>query len=665
MPKVAKSDPKDPRQYVLDRFDPDGTQAERVAFEQQWLTSIGLFIGAPFVQDGRLIRQPTSIKQQSSTYNANLILPKVMRFCAKLGSVNPTVKVLPNTDRWSDLQAAKAAEMFYEHARYVTRFKEKRARALLTAAIYGSGFLKICWRPDKGASDRIYIDRAGRPNPMVQFDASLRSQYERAGMFRDVAPGEIDGEVIEPWNFWWDPNARGGGIADCRWVSVVSARDVDEIYNETGVRVEPENNVVRGAEMYREIIAFLAAGQSGVAPMAMRPRVSRTAREIAFFSRPDRDYPMGRYIRLVNDQVIDDRDNPYTASGSPLPFVKYDCYPVEGRFIGISMVELLRQPQKAYNQSRGHMMNMQRTSGYAPVFLQKGSGVKASQVKGIHAQIFEYAIGSVPPQFGQPPSLPAYIGDNAMISKGEMNEISAQTDPANSKLPGQLRSGSAISAVQADSNLILSPTVEKMMSSDEDAGVMMLQLIGMMYDEPRLVTIMGPSGEIDPRYMKGADMRRNYRLRVIAQPGELESAESRTANMLDALQLGALNPQDPEHQILLLRGLKFHSGDDVVNALLVQTNAEEREIEKIIDSQGQYQDDIFPWFDITQRTKILERRMSSREFDIYPEQTKAALVDRWKRYASLIEERAKKQLEAMALANGAPATPGKASQPSR
>ncbi len=663
---VAKSKPvlEDGLSFIRRRMDPDGTQAERRAFEQQWFTSLGVYAGITFVSENGLIRAPRSLNQQREAYNANLVLPKVMRFLAKLQSINPKVVVLPNSDLWEDMQAARLAEMAHAHARQVTHFEEKRARALQWSTICGSGFLKVCWNPARGLADRIYHDKSGLPNPMAAFDHDLRSQHERLGLFTDVYPGEVDVTVPEPWQLWWDPNARGGGFDDSMWAATCTARNVDEIHSETGVRVEPESGALRGAEVYREVFAFIASGQTGVSPVVHRPRINDCAREIEMFVRPTREYPKGRYIRTVGSVVIDDRDNPYAASGSPLPFVKYDAFPCEGRFMGLSLVELLRNSQKAYNSSRSHAMNMQKTAGHAPVFLDKGSGITPVNYPGMHGLILEKNAGSAAPIFGQPPNMPPYIGQNAEIARSEMGEISAQTDPASSKLPGQLRSGSAIQAVQADSNLILTPSSKKMLAADEAAGTMMLQLIGMFYDEPRLITVFGPGGEIDPRYLMGADLRRHYRLQIVAQPGDLDSAESRTAQLMDAAQLGILDTKNPEHAVLLLKGLRFHTSDEFVNAILAQENAEQRALQRMIDQPG-YEEPVQPWFDPNIRAKVIERRMNSRQFESFPPLVQQTFAKRWGVYVQMLAERAQAQLETMQMANGAPAEKGQASQPSR
>jgi hypothetical protein len=650
--------------FVRERVDPDGESAERKAFEQQWLANLGLYAGIKFVADGGVIRPIRDPQLNREAYNAPLILPKVLRFLAKKAAVNPRVTVLPRSDQWEDMQASKLATMAHQHGVDVSRFKQAHQRAERWAAICGSGFVKVCWDPDAGEPDRIYHEN-GRVNVLAMYDPAMRAEFERRSLFSDVYPGELAAHLVEPWQLWPDPNARDGGIDDCEWVCIRTARSVESVYRETGKRLAPDATAMRGAEQYREIIAFMAGGQAGVNPTVHRSRMAECVFQDEMFVRPNRDYPKGRYIRIAGTEVLDDRDNPYVAAGCPIPIAKVDCIPCPGRFWGISLVDALRNPQRAYNASRGHSMNLQATAGHAPLLLDKGSGIQPRSFKGVPGLVLELNANTRPPMWGQPPQLPPYIGQNAEVALREMAMISAETDPASSKLPGQLRSGDAIRAVQADQNLILSASVESTFDFIEKTGTMMLQLIGLYYDSPRLMNVLGPGNEIDPRYLQGADLRRHYRLKVLAQPGDLDSAESRDAKIMDAAQLLILNPQNPEDRLLMLKGLRFHTSDDYVNALLSQENSEERAIASIVESGGQVVPQVELWFDLELRAKLLERKLNSRAFELYHPAVQEQLRARWMQFTMLRQQQIAAAMQAAQLQNGAPRQPGVASQPAR
>lgn len=654
--------------FVKKRMSGDGVQSERRGFEQQWFAALAAYAGIPFVTspDGGIMA-PRQLRTRKEHYNANLILPKALRFQAKLDSINPRIEILPKTTSWADLQAVKTARIAHRHALEVVDFAEQRRRALEWAIKCGVGFLKICWNPNSGAPERLYLDSKRRVDIDAEYDDTLRTQREEDGMYSDVYPGELDCELVEPFQQWWDLTARGGGFKECAWAATNTLMSCEDIYDTYGVEVQPDRgDALKGAEMYREIAAFMAAGHTGVTPVTHRARVEDCANVKELFHRPTKRMPRGRRIVLIGGRLIPDGyngDNPYVAVGFPLPFVRYICFPRESSFVGISLVEALRPSQRAYNLSRAHAMAMQKTVGYAPTYIEKGSGVKPVQVVGVPGNLIEYEKGTQPPVVGQPVSLPAYIGQNGQIAASEMDVISAQTDPAQSKLPGQIRSGVGISKVLEDNNLILAPTVKAMFRSDEAAGTMLLQLIGHFYREERLVTIMGDDGEVDPRALKGSDLRNHYKIQIKSQPGDLDSAEARDAKILHLVETGVLDPQNPEHATALLKSLSSHIGDEeFVNAALSQDNSENREIQMMLDQPGN-PGRILPWFDPVSRSKILERKLNSREFDLLPPATQTALAKRWAGFVRMIEERAQKQAAAIAAANGGAAPKGEASQP--
>jgi hypothetical protein len=555
----------------------------------------------------------------------------------------------------------------FNHLWQVTKFQSKRRRALLWAAICGSGFWKITWDPDAGTPNRIWLNEDSEdPNIDAVFNPPLRQHLERQNRFKDIYPGEVSVEVVEPMQFWWDPNARGGGIAECEWVCQRTAVPVNQIKETYGVTVQPDNGDMSGVEQYREAFAWMAGGL--FSPLRVhRPTVNDRAVVFEFFERPLKSNGQkGKHIVIAGDKVVKSGPNPYATTGAPLPFVKIDWFPEEGRFMGGALVEDLRHPQRAYNESRSHSIEYQRTHGYAPTYLPKGNGIKPAQIVAMHGPVYEYNATVGAPIFGQPPNLPPYIAENAGAARGEMDAIAAQSDPSNNRLPGQLRSGAAIQQMQADNNAILTPISEALLESVAEAGTQMLQLVGLFYDDPRVMQVTGKSGDYEVKHFTGSDLRGQYQLQVLAQPAMLESIEAREAKLMDAVQLGVLNPMNPEHMVLLFKGLNFHTADEFIQSIVQQDTAEEREITRMIETP-EYLPMPQPWMDPNIRAKTLERYLNSQEFETLDDLTKKKLVARWEGFTQMIQQRMQAQIEMaqlMAPAGPAPAAQkGEASQP--
>lgn len=661
---------KNAYQYVMDRLDPNGTQAERRRLEQLWFGNLSYYTGAPYFINDPItgaIRAPKSKSVRRRTlHQANLIRPKVLRAIAKLEQVNPTFKVAPASPSREDRHAAKLSELVFRHLWQVTKFQQKRRRALLWAATCGSGFLKISWDPTAGTANRIWLkEDENLPDVDAAINPVIRQAREAKGRYRDTFPGEVDVEVVEPFQMWWDPKARGGGFDECDWVATRTATPTSEIKERWGVAVQADDEDLTGVEAYREAFAWMAGGLWSLVE-TRRPRPSEVAIVTDYYERPLKSNGMkGRHLVIAGGQVLEGGPNPYATTGTPLPFVKIDWFPEEGRFMGGSLVEDLRHPQRAYNEARSHTIDYQKTHGYAPTYLPKGGGVKPVQVVAMHGPIYEFNATVGAPVFGQPPNLPPYIAENAAIASGEMDKIAAQTDPSNNRLPGQLRSGAAIQGMQADNNAILTPISESLMEAIAEAGTQMLQLVGLFYDSPRVMQVTGKGGEYDVEYFIGADLRGQYQLQIVSQPGALESIEAREAKMMDAVQLGILNPMNPEHIVLLFKGLNFHTSDEFINALVQQDSAEEREIKRMVDVPN-YLPQAMPWMDPEVRSKTCERFMNSLEFEMLDPLTQQKIAARWQQWVTILQERMQQQIALTQLVSGGSpqaAPKGEPSQP--
>jgi hypothetical protein len=649
---------------VLERAPPEGT-AERRALEEEWFANMAYLKGRQwFVPENGMIRPPRDRRVLAKKVSENLILPKVMRAIAQLIGVQAAYVPLPMSDHREDIQAARLAELAFLHAQEVTRFRTNLRRTLVWAAVSGSGFLRISWNQDAGEPRRIYLRRdRDWPDAAALFDPDLRQELERDGRFRDVKPGEVECAVVEPFQFHWDRSARGEGIGGCQYVYTQTAIALDKIEERWGKRVTPDANELRGSEIYRDVLAFID-GDYGIAPLrGARPK-EELARVVEYFERPSKRYPKGLHAVIAGGEVLAGGDNPYVATGSPLPFVKFDWFPPEGSFMGVPIVGQLRGPQRARNEARQQTQEFMRRTGFAPVLLPRGSSVTPKQIAAFQGIVFEYDSAGPPPTFGSPPQMPQYLFEMPNVAESAMDKISAQASPTNNRLPGQLRSGVGIQAVQADNNLILTPTSESMLESIAEVGRQCLQLMGVYYDAPRLMAVSGRNGEIEIRHFVGSDLRGHYNLRVVARPGMLDSVESRREALFEAAQLGILDPRDPEQRMILIRGLAFHTKDEHWQALVQQEQAEWREIDRIVSNEN-YMPAPRPWNDAGVRARVLERFLNSAEFERVPPSAQERLVARWDAFKTMLAGQMELQMAMMEASKGAQGQKGRASQPAR
>ena len=654
--------------YVLDRVEPDGQQAERRPLDQLWFGNLAYYSGnVHFIAEDGTIRLPRRLRPQKSRYKANLIAPAVLRNVSRLMAVNMTFSVAPNSGSIQDREGARIANKMWEHIQDVTRFRQKRMNALLWAAICGAGYLKVTWDPLGGVPHRAYFDDAGNivnGFPLEERDAAL------AGRFEELPEGEVAIEVVNPFQLHWDWIAREEGIEGASWLAQVHTASIEGLVDRYG---EDLRNKVRGeetdagTERYEEAISTMSAGMYGLnlgqTPNSMRHDRTRV---IEFFERPmKKNKDRGRYILVAGGHVIRDEENPYLAFGCPLPFVRFGWWPMPGRFTPLSLVEQLRGPQKAYNESRSYQHDVERTNGYPVTIVPSNAGVKSRKLVSFPGVILEVNQGAGAVQNLPAPQLPPYIGENASRSREELNSIAANSTPAKESYPAGIRSSLAIQAMQEDNNAILTPTMEMLVDAVREAGRMALQISSKQYSVPRSIRTMGKGNDYEVELFTGDEMRGNTQLRFFGEPSRLETSSSYQERMMAMIEIGALDPQKPEDRVAILKAMDAKTSDELLNDQLADERQEELWLNRVL-RDPQFDRPPIGHENPVVRAKVLERFMKSESFYEAANVTKGRIIERWQGWSKMIQEQLMAQLQMQqAMSGSQPAQKGTPSAPRR
>lgn len=638
----------EPLDYVLRRVEPGGQQAERRPFEQLWFGNLAYYSGNQhFIAEDGTIRIPRRLNPRKSFYKANFIAPNVLRAVSRLMAANLEFHVAPESPDVRDRHAARVSEKLFSHLRETTHFKRKQTLALIWAAICGSGFLKITWDPLRGEAARVYI----HPRDGVRADLNdfQEREYEKEGWFEDNHLGDVRTDVVNPFQIHWDWAAREGGWEDASWAAQVHSKRIEDLVDEYGTdlrnRVSPEETDA-GAVRYQEAIATMTAGMYGL-NLGQYPHQlwNERTRVIELFDRPAKKNNWeGRYILVAGGHVVRDEPNPYASTGNPIPFVKIDWWPMPGRFIGISLVEQIRAPQKAYNTSRSHQHDVERTNGYPITILPSNAGIRHSKLVSLPGVILEGNLNTSPPIFSNPPNLPPYIGQNSDRALFELNSISAMSSPSKEAYPSGVRSSLAIQAIQEDNNAILSPTAESIAEATREAGRMMLTLAGQLYDQPRVVRTLGKGGEYEVEYFFGAEMRNNHDLRFYGDPSRLETAAAYQERIAMLVEIGVLDPQREEDRVAILKAVDAKTADEIVTDNLQDETQEEKWLERMIGQPG-FAPPMLGVENPHVRSKVLERFIKRDEFWEIEEASRQAILQRHQQFSGMIQEQLQRQIE--------------------
>ena len=693
----------DALEHVTRAVDPDAQQPDRLEWERRMFRNLAYLSGIQhFSQDpisGRLLPLRDMRGRKRISFTANLILPTVTRAIAKITGLNGAFTVAPNSGERKDREASKIGEKFFDYVRLSESFRDKENRALFWAANTGLGVLKITWDPDAGEPDRVYTMSPeekeaaglGTVSGSVAAEPGLSAEALRVkednGEFEDIPKGDISIDVVSPYAFYWDADAKDGGLDDCMWCAQKTLIDVEKVYQRWGKKVD-KNVIQRDTwtshnTLYEEAISYFHGGQAAVGRTVpgrdrkQNPRVT----VVEYFERPARDNGgRGRYVVVAGDQVLENRDNPYAPLGYPLPFVTFGWIPRPGGFVSIDLTGHLTDPQRAYNESNQHMQDMEKQQGYPILVTWKGAGIKSHRVPNYPGPVMELNPTFGPPVQIPPAPLPQYVYQNVENRRREMHEVASQGDVSRGGSPGQVRGSQAINALLNEDNQILNLVAEGHFGALARCGRIVLALAGQFFDTQRIVKLLGEDSHWDVMSFIGADLAGNYDLRVTGEASRIDTSKMRQAVVMELVTAGFLSPTDPSDKQLVMDSLYLKLPDQPFEDMLIDKRNAERENEKLIDvaaMMAQAGPDMVPFamqempvvrdfFDHRVHIEEHNKLRKGKEYQQLPPQAQQLIDQHVEAHMKYAAQEMQQQLELqlmMTQNGGQPAPKGEASQP--
>lgn len=644
-------------------------------FEQSWLRDLYFFGGKQnFSIIGTQIVE-TQPDENEVRYKANLIKPAVLRAVTKIQSQQGRFAVAPESGSPRHREIARMSEQVFQHLRTATNYQAEKLMALLWAATCGTSFLKNVYDPTAGESERFYW-LSNEDHAVIKRDflsPEERSQRDLNSLFDDLPVGEVSCEAVSAFQIHHDPISKGK-LSHCRWLAQLQwlprewVAEKFDLASENDLSVDEYGNA---ANRWDDALALMSSGLQG--QYMPHPSNDRARGERTWFcqmwERPSKRHKKGRYIVVAGGKVLREIDNPYISDQTGachIPFVKIDWAQMPGRFWGQSLVQDLVAPQYRYNESRA------RTSEYEDIFARpatlvpKNSGLAVGGFEIGNGKVYEYNLNGGKPEFMTPPIMPGAVAENAAACASEIRQLSSQSDIDASKMPGQLRSGLALNALQKERDIALNMTGFIVLEADREVGRQQLALAKLFYDKPRLVSMRGSSGEWAVKSFMAADLRND--VRIIGEPGELETSEQFQSRLLEFLQVRALQPEsNPQHAQIVLKALKFQSAEEAVTDFTQHEERQEEENRRMLANPKAYLDQPYPtmpYEDDAAHKRVLERLFNNLdEWDKIDPQAQSVLMMHWEMHERATQQKLAQQMQMMEAAKGTPGKPGVASQP--
>jgi hypothetical protein len=665
-------------QMLTNRIDARGIRMERYAMEEVWLKNMAYYSGQQhfYIEGGRIWDATPQMPEHKVLYRVNLTRSACLRAAAKILNVHPKFRAIPATDSIKDRNIAEVSERVFRH-QLDTNDWDYLVSLLGTmwAQIAGSAFYKVWFDPLIGETDRFYYDDPKQKNviPQAMLDAAEMAQKDRDGLFEDFSKGDVRIEVATPFAVFHDWTSRDKSVAGCQWMGERHFIDIDlaaERFNRDPSDFQAEETTT-GLIQYEEAIAFMTSNMN-VAPFSWTtPQDKRGKRcmMVELWERPSRKHKKGRRVVMVGKRIVIDGDNPYAGDRtkvSHLPYVKQDWTPHPGRFWGSSLVEDLTSPQHHLNDARGCLLEFLRIFGRPATFVGTNSGIDPTTMTiepgGVYA-VNEISKGVT---HAPTPQLPPDVTNVGSICQSDLLAIASQSEVDGQKLPGQIRSGAGLQAMQEQRDMALSVSSAQALRATRDVGRISLTLGQMFYDQKRTLRYLEDEDQWQYLDYAGADLTND--LVIVGEASILDTTASRKAQIMDAVQVGALQPaQNPEDREIFLAAMKFDSATMPINVKLQARKATEMAIRKIVRDPAKYAEKgypILPFEDHATSANVLVSFMYRAEFDNLDPFTKSLITMLWHQHDAAMKQAQQDQMAMIQAAKGAPGVTGTASQPS-
>jgi hypothetical protein len=492
----------------------------RSNFEKQWLINIAFLYGKHYLSvdkrplaglEDRIYWEIKQLERKKKTRRtANYILPLYRSLLARMLMLKAQVAVEPTTNSERDVSAARVSqevlEDYWQEAnKHNPYLSQKYAGMLLVLAKLFAYLLTI----GKGYL-RPYF------NPSSTGNAYLNEEVVQGEI------GEVETKVLSAMDVFADPAGK--------FIIEQNVMDIDDIKQQYNVEIAAED--IGMSEVEQQLHNLLETAQAN-------EKYENSARVYQMTELPSSKYPQGRYIISTRDKLILNDVIPAEYKGR-LGYFAFDYLDFMLTTFPQGMVEQLISLQEEYN------FTITRLAEYKKWFAGKLLIPKNCKVEVKYddetGQVIKYDPTGGKPEFVSPPSPPAFLMEEIMRIRRDMEDIAAVHDSTKFD-QANVRSGEAIKQLNELDDSQLSPILKSTEQQLSFYCETILDIMQAKYTEPRLLAITGDVMGADVKTFMGDQLQGNRRIRITLGTAMPTSKSERQAMIMMLADKGYITKQ--------------------------------------------------------------------------------------------------------------------------
>lgn len=558
---------------------------ERKPWSTQWLLNIAFLDGKQYMELNSAtddLREIPRLFWWNEREVFNHIAPHIETRMAKLGRMWPKMGVRQGPDA-EDAAKARVTLALLDYIQQEKITPELRSELLSWLEACGTSFVYAAWDPRAGRkvgqaqvtaldsnpegprepapprpdSERGILTQAAETDARIiaavdppatveitRTDAGAEGKATVALYEGNISPQVVPATEIFP-DSPWRPN-----MSSVRSLIWARAMHVDDIAQQWGVRIEPEETAVWDMQKDVQVYGGLGYGVGGYHTAAKTMKDYGVVKQ--WFEAPSIGHPEGRYMAVAGHRLIFGPTkllwNVGPAGTPAIPFSRFSCIDRPGCFWGRSIIERMIPIQRRYNALRNRKAEYMTRFAIGQLVVEKGSlpdlGDSEEDISAPGA-IIEYKRGTInPPRYMEFHTWPQAFETEEGTLLNEFASISGVSETASrSQAPPGVKSGVALGIVLEQDNTRLSLTAGNIEAAHIDLSKKLLRIYKQYAAGPRLIEAVGSNRQDDIKDWEAGDICADDVI-IVASALAADSPAQRIALVFDMLEGGLFNNED-------------------------------------------------------------------------------------------------------------------------
>jgi len=555
--------------FVKDKWE-NRTQ-RRQNLEKQWYINVAYYMGFQYLvwdaNDKRLALP------NAPSWRVRLVVNKlqviVRRQVAKYLKQKPVWHTIPATTDEDDILRAKTSTSVLRYYWRLRNINQVLVDVFTWTGCTGNAFLRPYWDPSLGPEMEIKPEDLSGEYGEDQQSMFQKGMEKLQAIFGKRPEGELEGmathqgdldyEVAPP--FMIDPDPQAKFMDRCAFVIETRNKSPADIKRQYGKDVQPDSSSDSNLTNYYldRISTFSGPANTNSYGDYTRSEDKDSVVEHTLLIKPGKGNTKNgssskvQYICVAGGQFLKrgEIDLP------EIPLAHFKEIHVPARFWGTCALEQCMHLQLEYNRCRSQLIENRNLMSKPKWLNPKGSGVLNTSFTSEPGEVIEYNWPYKPEQVAVSP-VPEYVHKTLEYAIRDFDDVSAQHEPSQAKVPQGARSGIAIAQLQEQDDTMYGPTLLVAEAALGKVGSWSLRLLSKNVSEERLIKIAGESKEIEVLTFKGADLIGSANDKVGVNYFDVEvqlgsqlplSRAARIEFIIQLVQYGILNPELHRQQI--------------------------------------------------------------------------------------------------------------------